>query len=73
MIGPLDDVHGLSPGVSLLERVDQRHENADLVDQLLYETDDTYVTLRSAYVQRRRAQLAGSEGLIENLPDIFED
>lgn len=72
IFGPLDDVHGLPVGVGLVDRVDERALNSDLVDHLLYETEDSYVTLRSAYVQRRRAQLAGSEGLVENLPDIFD-
>lgn len=73
--GPLSDVDGLSPGVRLLDIVDKRATNADLVDQLLYETADPYVTLRSAYVQRRRAQVArdDEEGVIGNLPDIFDD
>lgn len=73
LVGPLDDVKGLPVGVRLLDDIDKRAENFDLVDHLLYETEDSYVTLRSAYVQRRRAQLAGSEGLIDSLPDIFDE
>ena len=71
--GPLTDADALSPGLRFLDLVDKRAENADLVDQLLYESEDPYVTLRAAYVQRRRAQLAGSEGALENLPDIFDE
>jgi phospholipid-binding lipoprotein MlaA len=71
--GPLNDADALSPGLRLLDVVDRRAENADLVDQLLYETEDPYVTLRAAYVQRRRAQLAGEGGAIDALPDIFDE
>jgi phospholipid-binding lipoprotein MlaA len=71
--GPLSGVPALGVGARFVDIVDKRTENFDLVDQLLYETEDPYVTLRSAYVQRRRAQVAGDEGSIENLPDIFED
>lgn len=71
--GPLEDVEWIGPGVRLLDIVDTRAENSDLIDQLLYETEDPYVTLRAAYIQRRRAMLAGPEGMIENLPDIFDD
>lgn len=73
LVGPLDGWKGLLVGVRFVDTVDERTENFDLVDHLLYDTEDTYVTLRSAFVQRRRAQLAGSEGLIESLPDIFDD
>ena len=71
--GPLQDVPAMGAGTRFVDIVDKRSENFDLVDQLLYESEDPYVTLRSAYVQRRRAQVAGDEGSIENLPDIFDD
>ncbi len=44
-----------------------------LIDDLLYASDDSYTTLRSIYLQRRRAQVAGGETVIEDLPDIFRD
>ncbi|QIE57041.1 VacJ family lipoprotein [Pikeienuella piscinae] len=49
-----------------------RYENADLVDQILYETDDSYVSVRTGYVQSRRQFVAG-ETSVEQLPDIFGD
>lgn len=71
---------GLFTGADLLgvplaitEFVDRRYRNADLIDSALYESPDSYVTVRSAYLQRRRAQVAGDEGAVDNLPDIFDD
>ena len=46
--------------------------NGVLIDSVLYEADDSYVTLRSAYLQRRRAKVAGEDST-ETLPDIFDD
>lgn len=50
-----------------------RAENFEIVDQVLYESEDSYVTLRAAYVQSRRAQAAGGAVDAENLPDIFAE
>lgn len=72
-VGPFTELDGLSPAVTGVGLIETRAENADLVDQLLYETEDPYVTLRAAYLQRRRAQIAGEEGAVENLPDIFDE
>jgi phospholipid-binding lipoprotein MlaA len=71
-VGPFTTLDGLSPAVQAVDLLDTRTRNADLIDELLYETEDTYVTLRAAYLQRRRAMAAGEEGEIENLPDIFD-
>ena len=72
-VGPFTSLDGLSPSFTAAGLLDKRSENADLIDQLLYETEDPYVTLRAAYLQRRRAQLAGAEGAVDNLPDIFDE
>ena len=72
-VGPFTSLDGLSPAFQAAELLETRSENADLIDQLFYETEDPYVTLRAAYVQRRRAQLVGEEGAIDNLPDIFDE
>lgn len=53
--------------------VDARNRNFDIIDEILYESEDSYVTLRAAYLQRRRAQVSGGVSTEENLPDIFED
>jgi phospholipid-binding lipoprotein MlaA len=72
-VGPFTDVGFFNPVLNGIDLIDTRAKNADLIDQLFYETEDTYVTLRAAYLQRRRAMAAGEEGEIDNLPDIFDD
>lgn len=67
-----DTVNVLSIPLNVVERVDTRNRNADLIDELLYESADSYVTLRSVYLQRRAAQIAG-EDATEALPDIFDE
>jgi phospholipid-binding lipoprotein MlaA len=72
-VGPFTDVGFFNPVLNGIDLVDTRAKNADLIDELFYETEDTYVTLRAAYIQRRRAMAAGEEGEIDNLPDIFDE
>lgn len=52
--------------------LDGRNRNADLIDEVLYNSPDSYVTQRSIYLQRRRALIRG-ESTEDSLPDIFED
>ena len=51
--------------------VNTRHENADIIDSVLYESDDSYLTARTGYIQNRRRLIAGGETDTEALPDIF--
>ncbi|MBK0397729.1 VacJ family lipoprotein [Limibaculum sp. M0105] len=67
-----DLVNTFSLPLNALERVDTRNRNADLIDELLYESPDSYVTLRSVYLQRRNAQISRGDAT-EALPDIFEE
>ncbi len=66
----------LTPEVGLAlivgEKIHDRYQNADLIDELLYESADPYISLRSVYLQRRRSEVAGEEGGAEALPDIFD-
>ncbi|MEM1298891.1 MAG: VacJ family lipoprotein [Pseudomonadota bacterium] len=71
-LGPLDAPGFVGPALTGVELVDRRDRNGDLIDGVLYESADSYVTLRAAYLQRRRAQIAGDDAA-ENLPDIFDD
>lgn len=72
-LGPLDVPGYVGPATTLLDFTHQRDRNADLIDGVLYESEDSYVTLRSAYLQRRRS-LAGRDANVEDtLPDIFDD
>lgn len=72
-VGLFTAADAVGPLTTGLEFVDRRNRNADLIDEVLYNSPDSYVTLRSAYLQRRRAQIAGDEGVQNNLPDIFDD
>jgi phospholipid-binding lipoprotein MlaA len=51
--------------------VRDRYRAFDLIDEVIYDSEDSYVTFRSFYVQNRRRAL--SQGGIdpETLPDIF--
>lgn len=68
---------GTTPEVPLAltatETVDLRNRNFALIDDLLYKSDDSYVSVRSVYLQRRRAMVAGDNAGAEALPDIFEN
>lgn len=52
--------------------VNARHENADIINDVLYASDDSYVTARTGYIQNRRRLIAGGETDTEALPDIFD-
>lgn len=52
--------------------VNTRHENADIVNDVLYESEDSYLTARTGYIQNRRRFVAGGETDTKALPDIFE-
>lgn len=51
--------------------VNARHENAELIDDVLYESEDSYVTARTGYVQNRRRFVTG-ETDTDQLPDLFD-
>lgn len=72
-VGAFTAADAAGPVVSGLEIVDRRNRNADIIDDVLYNSPDSYVTIRSGYLQRRRAQIAGEDGVQDNLPDIFDD
>lgn len=55
------------------EMVDTRDRYGDAIDEILYESADSYISLRSVYLQRRRAKVAGRGGGAEALPDIFDE
>lgn len=71
LLGVATDRLWLPPAATLAEIVDFRARNMALIDDLLYESDDSYTTLRTIYLQRRRARLAGGETVVDDLPDIF--
>lgn len=74
-LGMATGIDGLGVAVGVGDRVDQRNRNAALIDDALYESADSYVTIRAGYLQRRRAQIAeGSpDAAVDSLPDIFDE
>ncbi|MEL7152967.1 MAG: VacJ family lipoprotein [Pseudomonadota bacterium] len=59
--------------VRALEIVDTRNRNKRLIDDVLYRSEDSYVSVRTAYIQNRRRQAAGGETNVDDLPDLFAD
>lgn len=56
------------------DAIDKRHRNGDLLDNVILASPDPYVTLRSIYLQRRRAlasdNIIGADGMVDILPAI---
>jgi phospholipid-binding lipoprotein MlaA len=52
--------------------VNLRHENARFFDQVLYESEDSYISVRTGYVQTRRRQVSEGETDADELPNIFD-
>jgi phospholipid-binding lipoprotein MlaA len=50
-----------------------RANNGELIDQILYESSDSYTELKTSYIQFRRRQLGQETTVDDALPDIFED
>lgn len=59
--------------VRVLDVVDKRNRNRRLIDEVLYRTEDSYVSLRTAYIQNRRRRASGGETNVDDLPDLFAD
>lgn len=57
-----------------VETIDRRHRNGDLLDNVIFSSPDPYITLRSTYLQRRRAlasdNVLGADGMEDALPVI---
>lgn len=52
--------------------VDARKNNMGAIDQVYYESEDSYVATRSAFVQLRRRAVEGG-ATPESLPDVFDE
>ena len=72
---PSDGIGGpaVTAGRIGVTTIEVRNQNFDLIDEIFYESEDSYVTLRSLYVQNRRRFVGGEEVDPETLPDIFGD
>lgn len=55
-----------------VELVEFRSRNYSLVNDLLYHSTDSYIAVRSSYLQRRTRQESSGESPVENLPDLFD-
>lgn len=71
-LGSFQAVDAIGPSIRVLEVVEKRARNADLVDEILYASPDTYVTLRTVYLQNVRSKVSGGEVTASNLPEILE-
>ena len=58
---------------SAVEIVHNRNRNAALIDDLLYNSEDSYISLRASYIQNRRRQVSGGETDVDALPDLFSE
>lgn len=62
----------ISATATALEIVDGRSRAGEFIDELLYNSDDSYVSLRANYVQNRRRFVGGGVTDEDALPDLFE-
>ena len=53
------------------QAVEFRDRNMEPIDEVLYNSEDSYVSLRSVYLQHRRSKVSGGDAQTEGLPDIF--
>jgi phospholipid-binding lipoprotein MlaA len=70
---PPDLSFEVGAAMTVTKKVDQRDRNGELIDDILYGSPDSYVSLRSVYLQRRRSLVAGEQGAADALPDIFDE
>lgn len=56
-----------------VEILEGRARRAALIDDLLYRSEDSYVSLRTNYIQNRRRRASGDETDVESLPDLFSN
>lgn len=59
--------------VTPINILEGRARRSALIDDLLYRSEDSYVSLRTNYIQNRRRQVAGNETDVEALPDMFSN
>jgi phospholipid-binding lipoprotein MlaA len=65
-------VEALGPGAAALGFVNLRAQSMNSLDQVLYESADSYEALKTTYIQRRRRTIQGGP-TEEDLPDVFAD
>lgn len=72
---PADGIGGplVTAGRIGITVVETRNVNFDLIDDVLYNSEDSYVTLRTLFVQNRRRFIGGDVIDPDSLPDVFGD
>lgn len=60
----------IGPAKTAIEAVDFRAQNAEVIDEVLYESADSYIAEQSLYIQARRAFVNDGAADIENAPDF---
>ncbi|MEM7470301.1 MAG: VacJ family lipoprotein [Pseudomonadota bacterium] len=58
-------------GAGVLAKVDDRYEARELIDEVLYESEDSYSQTRLLYLQNRRFNLTGEQDL--DISDLYDD
>lgn len=74
-VGDLDMARGESGfALSVFQIVDARARNYRLINDVLYDSADSYAAVQGAYLQRRRRQggEVDDQERIDQLPDLFE-
>lgn len=60
-------------GAKALDVINTRHEYADLIDALLYESADSYAAARIAYLQNKARAVQGESAVEDDLEDPYAD
>jgi len=78
ILNPLTYVSGGTAGLivgpvkTAASIIDTREQFGDVIDQALYESPDSYVTVRNIYLQRRMNAILNGETDMDARPDIYE-
>lgn len=72
-VGVFTDISAFGPGLRVVELLDTRAKNAAFIDEALYNSPDSYTTLKTVFQQRRRAAIGGDAATEGELPIIFDD
>ena len=62
-----------SAGTQIVQYAGDRHEFDSFIDELLYNSEDSYLSQRLFYLQNRRTELGGGKVQVENIEDPFAD
>lgn len=76
-LNPLSYVSGglgtvVGSGRRAADIIDTRFRFGSLIDEALYESPDSYTTVRNLYLQRRNNAILNGEASIGALPDIYD-